>query len=82
MERDAREEAQQALREEMQQVLSQSRQNVVALVTKRFPRLTKVAAKQVQKATNLNSLQQALISIATTDDAIEVANILSNLDEE
>lgn len=82
MERDARAEAQQALREEMQHVLSQSRQNVVALVTKRFPKLAKIAAKQVQKATNLNILQQALISIATTDDAIEVANILANLDEE
>lgn len=67
--------------QEMQRALEAFRQSIVSLVAIRFPKLTRLAKKQVPTAKNLNDLQRAMYRICRTMDAGEAAAILADLDE-
>ncbi len=77
----ALEERQRAL-EERQRALKNFRETVVALVARDFPKLAKLAKKQVARVEDLERLQHLILEITMTHDAARAAELLSNLDED
>lgn len=75
------EERQRAL-EERQRALEGFRQAVVAIVTGYFPKLARLAQKQVRLVKDQGRLQQAILRISTLRSAEDVEELLLNLDED
>lgn len=80
----AREEAEKARKETMevhQRSLETFQQTVVALVAERFPKLARLAQKQVRAVEEVERLQQLILRVSLTQDAAEIEELLLDLDE-
>jgi predicted transposase YdaD len=71
-----------AREEERQQNLEMCRQTIVMLVAARFPKLERLAKKQVRVINDMKSLQQVNIKCSLAKDADEVETLLLDLDED
>ena len=78
MTEDAREET----RQQLLAALEGSRQIIIDLVSNRFPKLARLAKKQVRTIENLNRLQQLMLHCSLAQDAAEVEVLLLDLDED
>lgn len=78
---EARQREQEA-RQKEQQALEGFRQIAVALVSERFPKLTRLVKKQVYLAEDQARLQQMILKVNSVQDATEMTTLLLALDEE
>lgn len=74
------EERQRAV-EERQHALKNFQETVIVLVARDFPKLAKLAKKQVAKVKNMERLQQFILDVTMTRDAARAAELLADLDE-
>ena len=72
----------QAREEERQHALVQFQETVIALITRDFPRLAKLAKKQVSQVEDTGRLQQLILQVTLTRDASQIATLLADLDED
>lgn len=77
----ARQEALKA-QEAHQRALEAFQQTVVALVAERFPKLARLAQKQVRTVEEVERLQHLILRVSLTQDAAEIEELLLDLDEE
>ena len=78
MTEDAREEG---LAQGLPQALDTFRQTAATLVTERFPKLARLARKQVRAVESLERLQHLILRVSLTQDALEIEELLLDLDE-
>lgn len=64
-----------------QQALDTFRQTVVTLITERFPKLARLARKQVGVVESLERLQHLILRVSLSQDASEIEELLLDLDE-
>lgn len=79
--KEGREEGREEIRQQLQRTLDIFRQTVVGLVADRFPKLVRLAKKQVAAVENPEKLQKAVLLISSAKEDNEVARLLADLDE-
>lgn len=70
-----------ARKEERQQNLEVLRQTIVMQIAARFPKLERLAKKQVRAINDINVVQQTLLRYNLAKDANEVEALLLDIDE-
>ncbi len=79
------EERQRALEERQRiskEILEGHRQTIMALVARDFPKLVRMAKKQVRQVEDQECLQRLILRLITAHDAEEVEGLLLDLDED
>jgi predicted transposase YdaD len=71
-----------ALEAIQQQTVEEFRKTIVLLVAERFPKLERLAKRQVQTTDDIKLLQQAILLCSRTQDSTEVEIVLLDLDKE
>ncbi len=81
--KEAREEGRQEGREEgRQEGLETFRQAIVEIVRKRFPKIVRLARKQVAVVDDPEQLRQLVVDISVAQSVEEVTQLLLAIDEE
>lgn len=73
---------QEGIKQGRQEAAEIFRQVIIALAAKRFPKLERLAKKQVRATDDIELLQNAMIHIGLAPDSIEAGIVLLDLDKE
>lgn len=73
---------QEGIEQARQETAEKFQQTIVTLVAKRFPKLERLAKKQVRATDDIELLQNAIIHIGLAQDSTDVEIVLLDLDKE